>query len=394
MVYFADRLITIYPRLDNSTQIASRQTSTPPRIWLLIGDKLGDNAQVKMIANSLGLAYTVKHLSPRQKYVLGKPRFKVSLEHLDPDNSDALSPPWPDLVITVGRRHAMAALWIKKQSPKTKIVLLGRPRRWIDRFDLIITLPQYRLPDLPHVMHLSLPLMRTDTAAISSSAKAWAPRLKLLPRPIIAVLIGSATRPFHFNAGVTNVLLRQCRKLQSRYGGSLYFSTSRRTSADIVDTLRAQLPEAAQIFEWRQGCTDNPYLALLEHADYFVVTGDSVSMMIEVADRGKPLAIFPLPASWQGLIWQSFTRRLHAQPDNSTCNRLFRWVGRVLYQSGLVGFTRDLTQIHNTLIEGGFAVRLGEAFNKPSRKLPDELGSIRERILALLANSWRDQVSD
>jgi len=367
--------------------MAAQQTSTMPRIWLVIGDKLGDNAQVEMIANSLGLDYTVRHLSPRPEYVLGKPRFKVSLEHLDPDNSDILSPPWPDLVITVGRRHAMAALWIKRQSPKTKIVLLGRPRRWIDSFDLIITLPQYRLPDLPQVMRLSLPLMRTDTAAVSSSAKAWAPRLELLPRPIIAVLIGSATRPFHFNAEVTNELLTQCSKLQSTYGGSLYFSTSRRTSADIVSTLRAQLPEGSRFYEWQEGSTDNPYLALLEHADYFVVTGDSVSMMIEVADRGKPLAIFQLPASWQGLIWQSFTRRLHAQPDHSTCNRLFGWMGRLLYQSGLVGFTRDLTQIHKTLFDGGFAVRMGKAFNKPSRALPDELGRIRERILALIANT-------
>jgi mitochondrial fission protein ELM1 len=373
--------------LDKCTEIASRQTSTAPRIWLVIGDKLGDNAQVETIANSLGLAYTVKHLSPKRKYILGKPRFKVSLEHLDADDSDALSPPWPELVITVGRRHAMAALWIKRRSPKTKIVLLGRPRRWIDSFDLIITLPQYRLPDLPHVMRLSLPLMRTDTEAVSSSAKAWAQRLELLPRPIIAVLVGSATRPFHFDAEVTNELLTQCRKLKSRYGGTLYFSTSRRTSPDIVGTLKTQLPEGAQIYEWQQGCTDNPYLALLEHADYFVVTGDSVSMMIEVADRGKPLAIFQLPGSWQGLIWQSFTRRLHAQPDNSTCNRLFRWMGKLLYQSGLVGFTRDLTQIHKTLIDGGFAVHLGDRFNKPSRALPDELGRIRRRILALLADT-------
>jgi mitochondrial fission protein ELM1 len=353
----------------------------------VIGDKLGDNAQVEMIANSLGLAYTVKHLSPKGEYVLGKPRFKVSLDHLDPDNSDALLAPWPDLVITAGRRHAMAALWIKRQSPTTRIVLLGRPRRWIDSFDLIITLPQYHLPDLPQVMRLSLPLMRTDTAAVSSSAKAWRQRLEQLPGPIIAVLIGSATRPFHFNAEVTNELLRQCRKLQSRYGGTLYFSTSRRTSADIVSTLKTQLPEGAQIHEWQQGSTENPYLALLEHADYFVVTGDSVSMMIEVADRGKPLAIFQLPGSRRGLIWQSFTRRLHTQPDSGTCNRLFRWLGRLLYQCGLVGFTRDLTQIHKTLIDDGFAVYLGDAFNKSSRALPDELGRIRERVLALLTDT-------
>jgi hypothetical protein len=235
-------------------------------------------------------------------------------------------------------------------------------------------------------MRLSLPLMRTESEAVSRSAKAWAPRLESLPRPIIAVLIGNATQPFRFDAKVTDELLTRCSKLQSRYGGSLYFSTSRRTSADIVNTLRAQLPETAQIFAWHEGCVDNPYLALLEHADYFVVTGDSVSMMIEVADRGKPLAIFPLPASRQGSIWLSFTRRLHARPDNSTGNRLFRCMGRLLYQSGLVGFGRDLTQIHNTLIGGEFAVYLGDAFNKPARALPDELGRIRERILALAAS--------
>jgi hypothetical protein len=62
-------------------------------------------------------------------------------------------------------------------------------------------------------------------------------------------------------------------------------------------------------------------------------------------------------------------------------------MGNFLYRTGLVGFTRDLTQIHKTLLAGGFAVYLGEAFNKPSRALPDELGRIRERILALLANN-------
>jgi uncharacterized protein len=358
---------------------------TTSRIWLVIGDKLGDNAQVTMIANSLGLPYTVKQLLPREKYVLGKPRFKVSLDHLDLDGSDRLSPPWPDLVITVGRRPSMAALWIKEQSPKTKLVLLGRPRRWIDRFDLVITLPQYRLPELSQVMRLSLPLMRTHTPSISSSARAWESRLRNLPRPIIAVLIGGATRPFRFDAAVAHELLAQCRKLQSTYGGSLYFSTSRRTSPDIVSSLRTQLPEGAQLYEWQQDSAKNPYLALLEHADYFVVTGDSVSMMIEVADRRKPLAIFQLPADWKGRIWQSFTHRLHSEPGNSITNRVFNTMGQLLYRTGLIGFARDLTQIHKTLIAGGFAVRLGEAFNKPVRALPDETGCIRARILALLS---------
>ena len=40
---------------------------------------------------------------------------------------------------------------------------------------------------------------------------------------------------------------------------------------------------------------ENPYLALLGLADRFVVTSDSVTMMVEVARLGRPLAIFELP---------------------------------------------------------------------------------------------------
>jgi uncharacterized protein len=365
-------------------------TASPPEwqplIWLVIGDKLGDNAQAKIIADSLALPYEVKHLRPLPAFETGKPHFRVSLEHLDLQRSDSLSPPWPDLVITIGRRHSMAALWIKRQSPATRLVLIGRPRRWIDRFDLVITLPQYSLPDLPNVMRLSLPLMRTDTEAVKTAARSWEARLQALPRPLIAVLIGGATRPFRFNARTTAKLLRQCGALQSRLGGTLYFSTSRRTSAEIVNALKKQLPAGAQLFEWQAGSSDNPYLALLGLADCFVVTGDSVSMMIEVADCGKPLAIFSLPSGWYSRLWQGITRRLHAPPgagrDN---NRLYRALGRLLYRSGLVGFSRDLTRINDALIHGGFAVRAGEEFRAPpGTGLPDERPPIRERILALL----------
>jgi len=357
--------------------------ASPPRIWLVLGDKLGDNAQVKMIADSLELPYEVKHLVPREKYRLGKPRFRASLKHLDMDDPDVLAPPWPDMVITAGRRHAMAALWIKNQSPATRLVLLGRPRRWIERFDLVITLPQYQLPDLPQVMRLSLPLMRTDAQAVAAAAEKWKPRLDKLQKPVIAVLIGGATRPFRFDAAVTEELLNQCRKLQDHYGGSLYFSTSRRTSAQIIAALKTKLPGNARLYEWQPDNTDNPYLALLELADYFVITGDSVSMMIEVADRQKPLAIFALPQFMSGKIWQAVMRRLHTAHAPGLFNRLLRAISRLLYSSGLTGFTRDLTQIHDTLIRDGFAVYLGQSFKSPARQLPCELDKVRERVLAL-----------
>src|SRR5918993_6028288 len=133
------------------------------RIWFLQGEKLGDNAQVFAILEALGHPWETKRLFVQPQWRLGKPPFEVSLDHLDLSRSDPLAPPWPDLVITSGRRMAMAALWVKEQSRgRTKMAYVGRPRRWIERFDLVIGTAQYRLPDAPNVLRLDLPLMRAD----------------------------------------------------------------------------------------------------------------------------------------------------------------------------------------------------------------------------------------
>jgi len=79
-------------------------TDASPNVWLLIGDKLGDNAQARMLADALGWPYQVRQVFPQPEWVLGKPRFVPGLHHLDPERSASLEPPWPDIVITVGRR--------------------------------------------------------------------------------------------------------------------------------------------------------------------------------------------------------------------------------------------------------------------------------------------------
>ena len=97
-----------------------------PRVWLVIGDKLGDNAQVEIVAAALGWPLERKTLRFKRQYVTGKPPFKPSLYHVDLAASDPLTLPWPDLILTVGRRPSMAAMWIKRQSGGgAKVVLLA-----------------------------------------------------------------------------------------------------------------------------------------------------------------------------------------------------------------------------------------------------------------------------
>jgi hypothetical protein len=73
----------------------------------------------------------------------------------------------------------MAAMWIKQQSNgRTKVVLVGRPRRMLNDFDLILATPQYRLPQQSNVLRLGLPLMRVDAEKIEAGASAWRERLR------------------------------------------------------------------------------------------------------------------------------------------------------------------------------------------------------------------------
>ena len=169
----------------------------------MLGDKAGDNAQVRIVADALGWRYQLKELVFHTPYVLGKPRFRTSLYHVDQARSAPLEPPWPDLILTVGRRPSMAALWVKEQARgRARLVVIGRPKRWLDRFDLVIAPPQFQLPRRANVLRLDLPLMRVDEGAIVAASGAWRERFADLPRPLIALLVGGPTKPYRFDQAV------------------------------------------------------------------------------------------------------------------------------------------------------------------------------------------------
>jgi mitochondrial fission protein ELM1 len=363
----------------------------PPRIWFLQGEKLGDNAQVLAILEALGLPWEAKRLLVQPQWRLGKPPFRVSLDHLDLARSDPLSPPWPDLAITSGRRMAMPALWIKQQSAgRTKLAYVGRPRRWIERFDLVIGTAQYRLPHTPNVLHLDLPLMRADPDAVAAAGRIWAPRLAGLARPLTAVLVGGETKPYRFDAQVAVELLTAAEEERRRRGGALYVTTSRRTRPEAAEAIERALPAGARLFRWRPEAApdDNPYLGLLALADAFIVTGDSASMMVEVARLGRPLMIFPLPVGaplWERPLY-ALGRLLHPGPgEPGPAARLLEPVGDFLYETVGLPYSRDLTMLHEALIRRGMASRLGEPQRSPAARVEDELAVAAGRVRALLA---------
>jgi mitochondrial fission protein ELM1 len=357
-----------------------------PRVWLVLGDKRGDNAQVEALADALGWPYERRHIALKEEWVVGKPRVEASLHHIDASRSDALAPPWPDLILTIGRRPSMAALWVKAQNGGgTRVVLVGKPAGRLELFDLVIASAEAQLPPVPSVFKTTLPLMRVAEREVAEAAAAWRPRLDPLPRPLIAFLLGGPTSPFVYDSSWLQRLVLLARQVAAQ-GGTPYFTTSRRTPPAFVDELERMLPPGTPLFRFAPDAADNPYRALLGTADGFVVTGDSISMMVEVIRLRRPLAILPVPTGWLGgldLRRRALARWLFA-PGEGTAQRARRALGRLLFRSRVVSQTRDFPAFHRMLVARGLAVFAGEPFREPSGAVPDDLADAAARVRQLI----------
>jgi len=361
-----------------------------PRTWLLLAEKAGDNAQVEALASGLPWPTEVRRIRMRPEWLLAKPPVRPNLDHIDLGQSDVLEPPWPDLIITMGRRTSNVALWIQDRSgARTKIVLVGKPSGYWDRMALVVGSAEILLPPFPNVFKTRLPLLRIERSRVTAAAEGWRARLAELPRPLVALLVGGPTRPFVYDASVTRRLIEIAEQVQSD-GGTPFVTTSRRTPTALADALEAELPEAARFHRWRPDTPleENPYLGLLGLSDGFVVTADSASMVVEVASLGRPLGILRLPSGRLGSLELARRRMLQwlFEPARAGVFDAFRCrVARAAFRAHLLWASRDFRVLYEWLVAEGFAVWAGESLVSPTRSLPDEREQVARRVEKLLS---------
>jgi mitochondrial fission protein ELM1 len=352
---------------------AGSDSQERPQVWVLTGQKAGDNAQVTALAEALGWPYEVKQFRYKPYELITNRLLSATLAGIDQTNSSRLTAPWPDLVITAGRRNEPVARWIKRQSPATRLVHIGRPWAPLDCFDLIVTTPQYFLPDRPNVLHNHLPLHGVSSLRLAQAAAHWQERFAQLPHPWIALLVGGDSGPFVFTRQKGRRLGRLANQLAQGCGGALLVSSSARTPVAAFAELQAQITVPAHIHEWRAGQADNPYLAYLALADQLVVTGESMSMLTEAAWTGKPLYIFN-PGD-RGPWWRHGHNYRYKPLSHHFA---MRFAPRRMH--------RDVGQIQQQLVQDGRAVWLGEKFPEAGcLSLPDDLERATERVRALFA---------
>lgn len=350
-----------------------------PRIWLLTGAKHGDNAQGLRLIEATGLSFERRRIVLKPGFDLAKPRVTASLHHVDLDKSDPLAPPWPDLVLTIGRRMAMVALWIKQRSQgRTRLALIGTPKGDSGTIDLFIVPFQYRAAEAPNIFRIGLPLLGIDPGRVAADGERWRDTFAPLPRPLTVLLCGGSIGSHGFDPATARNVLATLDRMKE--GGSLLITTSRRTPPETVAAMESALPAGARLYRWDKAGGDNPYVGLLAHGDRFVVTGDSISMLVEVARLGKPLAIAPLRLA-NRTVSQAL-RRLNLPDD------LAYWFAAKAQglANRLVGdaTSRDFALLHEFMFEKGWAVPLGRPFVTPKDTPADDTPLAAARLRALL----------
>lgn len=288
--------------------------------WVLTDGSVGMENQGLAVAEALGMQVSRKRV--RRKGLLPhlptwlqtKLPARALLKAASPQSGD-LAPPWPRLLISVGRRSVPLALAIKRLARGGTFALhIQDPKINPVRFDLVAA-PLHDGLSGANVVTTFGAAHRVTPARLSKAAQALASKLSHLQHPFITVLIGGASRAYRFDALDAERFGNDIARLARQANGSLLVTPSRRTGAANMAII-ARCLEGVPAEIW-QGEGENPYFAFLGLADAIVVTSDSVNMVTEAAGTGKPVYVYPLRG------YSSRLARFHAAMRQRGATRTF-----------------------------------------------------------------------
>ncbi len=249
----------------------------PAPVWALTTGEAGAAGQAEGLAAAVARPYEVKRVRlhrpwswlPAHRQVPGLLRVGLA---------EPLGTPWPELLITCGRKSASISVAIRRASQgRCFTVHVQNPRIPLRHFDLVVP-PRHDRVSGPNVLETRVALHRLTPEMLAAAGEAW--RNKLGPLNV-AVLLGGRSRSHHF----TPETLEQLAEGLARLEGPIAVTASRRTEQGVTAALKARLPEA---WFW-DGTGCNPYPGMLALARHIVVTEDSVSMISEAVSTGKPV---------------------------------------------------------------------------------------------------------
>lgn len=264
-----------------------------PTCWCLTDGRPGMENQAVGLAEAMGLAPVVKRVILKTPWRVFSPHITVFKRFAFSEKGDAVTPPWPDILIATGRPSILPALYVKGQSGgRTFLVQLQDPVSLRHRFDRIVV-PAHDGLTGANVLQMTGSLHLITPQRLSSEAPRWGDAFAAIPKPRISVLLGGPNSRYKFGEAEARELALQLKALAGQ-GFGLLLTGSRRTGEGNLNVFREILNGSPAFIS--DGGGDNPYFGMLAYADAFIVTCDSVNMITEACSTGKPVHVVKLPA--------------------------------------------------------------------------------------------------
>lgn len=259
--------------------------------WIVTDGSVGMEAQGIAVAEAVGLPYRLKRVRVSGPMRFVPTRLQIYLPPVRllsfVASNEPLAPPWPRLIISIGRRSVPIALALKDVA-KAYALHIQNPKVPKHRFDLIAA-PIHDGYTGDNVVNTFGAVHSVTAERLAGAAQSFAAKIEPLPLPRIAVLLGGESQAFSFPPELAATFGATLAEAARDSGGSLLVTPSRRTSPETLRAIAATIAGVPH-FTW-DGSGENPYYAFLASADAIVVTEDSVNMVTEAAGTGKPVYV-------------------------------------------------------------------------------------------------------
>jgi mitochondrial fission protein ELM1 len=268
----------------------------PVNAWIITSGEAGHRTQARGLAVAVAneaREFTVDLRAP-WRWLPGD-HTPFALQGLTPA-SDRPSPPWPDLVVSSGRRAAAVAIAIRRASRGATIaVAVPDPHTNPSAFDLVVCL-NHDPASGPNVLSLPTAVHDLTQAKLDQASQRWRERLRAPGQDLIGVLLGGAAHHRALTLTQWGQMFTALDRLRRETGARLAITPSRRTSPEVRALLATRFEDDPDAFVWdMQG--DNPYQGILALSDRLVVTSDSVSMVSEALATKASVEVYGRPGS-------------------------------------------------------------------------------------------------
>jgi uncharacterized protein len=267
------------------------------KILILADERVGTYSQSIALAKESGLDYEIIFLEYNFLKALPNLFFSESLIRLKKTSIEKLSSLnyAPKYIISAGRKTAPIALFLKrKYNFLSKIIQIMRPEISLKKFDFVIV-PEHDEPKAPYPKNLILSIGALTKIERNNDQKIYEKfqvQFENFQKPIIALLIGGSTKKTQFLLKSAQELINQVLIIKKNMNATLIIVNSRRTDVKINNFIKKINEENLVFFDYNEIKESNPFGLIINVADFFIISGDSVSMISQCCSTGKSVFIF------------------------------------------------------------------------------------------------------